>query len=219
MVPESEAHTAQLEQLTADVASLVQHLRGAHPPADTLVEVQQHVQAALQLLAPLQTQGEGWSTISIADQRPALNWSDEDLTACMPYSPVSGKRNPIAPSVRLRRVGDEVQGEARFNETYAGPPDSVHGGFIAVVFDELLSMATVISGEAGFTGTLTVRYHQKTPLGKPIELWSKMEDVQGRKLITRGEMRFQGAVTASAEAIFVCTAELENSAVRLPTND
>ena len=65
----------------------------------------------------------------------------------MPYSPVSGQRNPIAPAIRMWRDGDEVRGEALFSPTYAGPPNSVHGGIIAAVFDELLSMANVVSGK------------------------------------------------------------------------
>ena len=110
------------------------------------------------------------------------------------------------------RDGEQVRGEAVFSPTYAGPPDSVHGGIIAAVFDEILSMANVISGNAGFTGTLTVRYHRKTPLDTPIELWGINERQDGRKQFSRGEMRANGEVTASAEGLFICAAELPRRA-------
>jgi len=101
----------------------------------------------------------------------------------------------------------EVFGEAFFSPTYAGPPDSVHGGIIAAVFDEVLSMANVVTGRAGFTGTLTIKYHRKTPLNTPIELWGINERQDGRKQVSRGEMRVNGEVTASAEGLFICMAE------------
>ena len=81
--------------------------------------------------------------------------------------------------------------------------NSVHGGIIAAVFDELLAMANVVSGFAGFTGTLTIRYHRHTPLDRPIELWAVNERRSGRKQFSRGEMRVDGKVTASAEGLFI----------------
>jgi acyl-coenzyme A thioesterase PaaI-like protein len=169
-----------------------------------------HLHQALALLAPHLRQGDGWSTISIASDTPGIAWSDDDLTACMPYSPVSGKRNPVAPPIRLWRDGNEVRGEAVFSPTYAGPPDSVHGGIIAAVFDEVLSMANVITGRAGFTGTLSIRYQRKTPLDTPIELWGANITNEGRKQISRAEFRVNGEVTASAEGLFICSPELED---------
>ena len=121
----------------------------------------------------------------------------------MPYSPISGKRNPVSPPLRMWRDGDQVRGEAVFPPTFAGPPNSVHGGIIAAVFDELLSMANVISGKAGFTGTLTIKYHRHTPLKQPIELWAMNERNSGRKQFSRGELRVNGEVTASAQGLFI----------------
>ncbi|MEZ5567932.1 MAG: hypothetical protein R3E54_06285 [Halioglobus sp.] len=61
----------------------------------------------------------------------------------------------------------------------------MHGGIIAAVFDEL-AMANVVSGHAGFTGTLTIRYHRQTPLNTPIELFSETLRQDGRKQLARG---------------------------------
>ena len=104
------------------------------------------------------------------------------------------------------RDGDEVRGEANFSTTYAGPPDSVHGGIISAVFDELLSMANVVIGTAGYTGSLTVKYHRKTPLNTPVELWAVNQKRDGRKLLCLAEMRVDGKVTASAEGLFIAAA-------------
>ena len=193
------------EAINKDVGQLIEHLRCSNAPDDVLAEATGHIQEALQALAPWLQTGEGWSTISVGSDIPGFPWQDDDLTACMPYSPVSGKRNPIAPPIRMWKSGaGEVGGECVFSPTYAGPPDSVHGGIIAAVFDEILAMANVISGAAGFTGTLTIRYRRKTPLNTPIELWGKNIKQDGRKQVCRGEMRVDGEVTAVAEGLFIC---------------
>lgn len=213
----SEESTAQdndslSEALNRDVSQLIRHLRCSDAPDDVLAEATEHIQLAMSALEPWLKEGEGWSTISIGSDIPGFPWQDDDLTAVMPYSPISGKRNPIAPPIRLWKAGEgEVNGEVIFSPTYAGPPDSVHGGIIAAVFDEILAMSNVISGTAGFTGTLTIKYRRKTPLNTPITLWGKNIRQDGRKQLCRGEMRVNGEVTASAEGLFICPAELNDS--------
>ncbi len=193
------------EAINQDVSQLIYHLRCSNAPDEVLSEATLHIHQAMNVLRPWIQQGEGWSTISVASDTPSLDWREDDLTAVMPYSPISGKRNPIAPPIRLWKAGDnEVRGEAIFSATYAGPPNAVHGGIIAAVFDEILAMANVISGKPGFTGTLTIKYHNKTPLNTPIELWGINVRRDGRKLVSRGEMRVNGKVTAAAEGLFIC---------------
>ena len=201
---DKHAGTSELvEAVNAEAGELINLLRCSEAPDNVLAEATEHIRAAMESLAPYLKQGEGWSTISIASDTPGVGWMEDDLTRCMPYSPVSGRRNPVAPPIRMWRDGDEVRGEAVFSPTYAGPPNSVHGGIIAAVFDELLSMANVISGSAGFTGTLTIKYLRHTPLDRPIELWAVNERSSGRKQFSRGEMRVDGQVTASAEGLFI----------------
>ncbi len=192
-----------IEAINAEAGELIRLLRCSHAPDEVLAEATEHIRAAMGALAPHLRQGEGWSTVSLASDTPGLGWRDDDLTACMPYSPISGRRNPVSSSLRMWRDGDAVRGEATFPPTFAGPPNSVHGGIIAAVFDELLSMANVISGNAGFTGTLSIKYHRHTPLDKPIELWAVNERNSGRKQFSRGELRYNGEVTASAEGLFI----------------
>jgi acyl-coenzyme A thioesterase PaaI-like protein len=204
-MPEADTESTDLLAIiNEDAARLIHHLRCSKAPEDALEQAAEHIRQAMEILAPHLQQGEGWSTFTIASDTPGFAWQEDDLTAVMPYSPVSGRHNPIAPPIRMWREGSEVRGEATFSATYAGPPDSVHGGIIAAVFDEILSMANVITGRAGFTGTLTIRYHRKTPLDTPIELWGINERQHGRKQFSRGEMRVNGEVTASAEGLFIC---------------
>jgi len=192
------------EAINRDVVQLIEHLRRSSAPDEVLAVATRHIQQALEELKPWLQEGEGWSTISIGSKPSGAPWREDDITAVMPYSPISGKRNAIAPPIKMWKLGpSEVGGEVLFSPTYAGPPDAVHGGIIAAVFDEVLAMANVISGNAGFTGTLTIKYHHKTPLNRPIELWGMNVRRSGRKLISRGEMRVDGVVTATAEGLFI----------------
>jgi acyl-coenzyme A thioesterase PaaI-like protein len=199
-----------LEAVNREAGELIHHLRCSTAPDEVLSEATAHIRQAMAALAPYLRQGEGWSTVSIASDTPGFAWNEDDLTAVMPYSPVSGRHNPISPPIRMWRDGEAVRGEAVFSPTYAGPPNSVHGGIIAAVFDELLSMANVIKGAAGFTGTLTVRYHRKTPLNTPVELWAENIRNDGRKQLSRAEMRVDGEVTASAEGLFIGAGKMPN---------
>jgi acyl-coenzyme A thioesterase PaaI-like protein len=197
------------ELVNQDVVRLIEHLRCSLAPQEVFGEATEHIQKAIELLQPWLKEGKGWSTLSLADEYADMSWDEEDIAAVMPYSPISGKHNPVAPSIHMRRDGDELRGEVTLSPTYAGPPDSVHGGIIAAVFDEILAMANVITGESGFTGTLTIKYHRRTPLNTPIELWAATVRRDGRKKIARGEMRVDGKVTASAEGLFILPAGKE----------
>ncbi len=199
-----------LEAVNQDVAGLINHLRCSSAPDEVLADATRHIRQAMELLTPWLQEGDGWSTVSIANVMSGIPWREDDITSVMPYSPVSGKRNAIALPIKLWKVADnEVRGEAVFSSTYAGPPNAVHGGIIAAVFDEILAMANVISGNAGFTGTLTIKYHDKTPLNTPVELRGINVRQDGRKQLSRGEMRVNGKVTATAEGLFICAANTD----------
>lgn len=190
-----------------ELRQLIHHMRCAKAPDDVLAQVSASIQSARDALAPHVITTPGWSTVALGGELTSAPWLDDDITAIMPYSPVTGRQNAVAPEIKMWRDGDEIHGEAFFTPTYAGPPDCVHGGIIAAVFDELLSMANVVTGDAGFTGTLSIRYHATTPINTPIELFAENVRREGRKLVCKGEMRVDGKVTASAEGLFIAAAE------------
>ena len=87
-----------------------------------------------------------------------------------PTSPVIGPLNPIAPPVELSVIDGKLHGTARFDDQYEGPPSCVHGGIIALVFDEMLGAAAILERTPGMTGTLTIRYSSPTPLRQELHL-------------------------------------------------
>jgi acyl-coenzyme A thioesterase PaaI-like protein len=98
---------------------------------------------------------------------------------------------------------DGIHMRGTFPAAYQGPPGYVHGGWVALAFDELLGMANIAAGHPGMTGRLTVRYLKPTPLHRPVELHGRTERVEGRRIVSTGEMIVDGVVTAEAEGLFV----------------
>jgi acyl-coenzyme A thioesterase PaaI-like protein len=120
-----------------------------------------------------------------------------------PTSPVIGFANPISPPVAVESAEGGLEGTAWFDYQYEGPPTCVHGGVIAMVFDEILGAANIAAGHPGMTGTLTIRYFKPTPLRTPLRLEARCEGQQGRKITTRGAIYHDDVLTAEAEGIFI----------------
>jgi hypothetical protein len=64
-----------------------------------------------------------------------------DDGALLERSGISGRSNPLAPPVQWVRDGDTYRGYAFYSPAYEGPSGSVHGGFVAAAFDDLLGAA------------------------------------------------------------------------------
>lgn len=127
-----------------------------------------------------------------------------DIRRMFPYSPATGVLNPIAPRVSLDVTDAEVRGTVTFPEIYNGPPFGfVHGGAIAMVYDELLAAASIASDAGGYTGRLTVHYRKTTPLLVPIDLHAWVDDLDGRKFTAHGEMRIDGELLSEGEGLFI----------------
>lgn len=120
-----------------------------------------------------------------------------------PTSPVIGLANPVAPPVELEVVDGSIAGTAFFDYPYEGPPLCVHGGVIALTFDEILGAAIIVAGHPGMTGTLTVRYRRPTPLRTPLTVAARYVEREGRKIRATAEIRHGPEVTAEAEGIFI----------------
>jgi acyl-coenzyme A thioesterase PaaI-like protein len=121
----------------------------------------------------------------------------------LPRSPLVGEVSPLAPPFEYEYREGRLAGWGVFHAAYEGPPGYVHGGWIALAFDEMLGMANIASGHPGMTGRLSVRYRRPTPLHRPVAFEAWTEEVDGRRIVTRGTLSLDGAVTAEAEGLFV----------------
>lgn len=110
----------------------------------------------------------------------------ENPTTLSERSPVSGRVNVAAPPMQIThhpRVEGKpgwTEGHVVFSELHEGPSGHVHGGVVAAMFDELLGVAQVHSGAAGYTVELDVRYHRITPLFVPIVYRAELLSREGK---------------------------------------
>ena len=127
-----------------------------------------------------------------------------DVGAFFDQSPLIGLANPLAPPLTIGRKDDtHAHATGVFGSAYEGPPGSVHGGFVAAAFDEVLGYVQSLSGQPGMTGTLTVKYRKPTPLHTPLLFEAELLRVEGRKIFTRAELFADGGLCAEAEGIFI----------------
>ena len=118
-------------------------------------------------------------------------------------SGITGRSNPIAPPLHLEFDGAETRGWAIYNAPYEGPPGCLHGGFVCAAFDDLLGVAQMTSGSAGFTGTFTVKMLRPTPLFRRIDYVGRVARVEGRKIYCTGQSFDTRVLLAEAEVVFI----------------
>jgi acyl-coenzyme A thioesterase PaaI-like protein len=120
-----------------------------------------------------------------------------------------GRSNPLAPPLVSHVVQrddgtDIVEGRVTVGRSYEGPPNGVHGGYVAGLFDDVLGAAqSLIDGPSGLTGTLHVRYRSVTPLDTELTFHAWIDHVRGRRITARATCHAGDVLTAEAEALFV----------------
>jgi acyl-coenzyme A thioesterase PaaI-like protein len=101
-----------------------------------------------------------------------------------------GPTNPIG--LRLTFDYDEETGE--YSTVFVPTPehqgwvDRVHGGLLALVFDEVLSRVALITiGKHWVTAELTTRLHRPAPIGKPLVFKAKIVSQRSKLVVTSAE--------------------------------
>ena len=126
-----------------------------------------------------------------------------DDSALLERSPFSGRSNPLAAPMHLHADGELTRGWAVWTEPYEGPPNTLHGGFVAAAFDDLMGFAQAASGTAGYTGTLMVRMHRPTPLLERIDYEAGVDRVEGRKIYVWGTAKLGDVLLAESQILFI----------------
>ena len=156
--------------------------------------------------------GAGDAVAALADrmeQSPSLRALGGAAMAGLPHaalverSPVSGRSNPIAPPLHLEMSEGVTRAWAVWTDAYEGPPGCLHGGFVAAAFDDLMGLAQMASGTAGYTGTLTVKMIKPTPLFQRIDYEAWLDHVDGRKIWCKATARHGGDLLGEAEIVFI----------------
>jgi acyl-coenzyme A thioesterase PaaI-like protein len=119
------------------------------------------------------------------------------------FSPLIGRSNPLAPPIFLREENGRVYAEAVFGTAYEGPPNCLHGGYVAAAFDEVLGFAQSLTGNPGMTGRLEISYRSPTPLHSLLAFEAWVEKVEGRKITARCTLKAGDRLCAEAVGLFI----------------
>ena len=121
----------------------------------------------------------------------------------MPYDYVMGRWNPLAPPLVITWQEPYAVGDVAFTRPYEGPPGCVHGAAIAAAFDQVLNVANLMTGAAGPTARLALRFRAPTPLHRAVRFEGWVARREDRKVHSRGRLLVDGAVTVEAEGLFI----------------
>jgi acyl-coenzyme A thioesterase PaaI-like protein len=205
VVDEPEAHA----DLADAARGLIAGIRRANAPENILKRAAALAAEAADLLIPYRENGMPMQGARSRDNTGPQGLAGTNPSEFFPFSPVVGPLNAISPLAHFEFDGERLHGTANLGATYNGPPGMVHGGIIALVFDELLGATNVCHGLGGFTGTLSVRYEKPTFIDTELVLEGWIDRVEGRKVFTHGTISIDGGVTARAEGIFIQTATMQ----------
>lgn len=137
------------------------------------------------------------------------SWGSLDHIAT---NPVTGNRNPVAPPLESVMFPDGlVRADLVLGTEYQGPPGCVHGGIVALLFDELLGLANAAAKSVAMTVDLRITYRSPTPLHTPLRFEARQERREGRKIWTTGTVSDGDTVCAIAEGMFVVPKEIADA--------
>ena len=134
------------------------------------------------------------------------------------HSLFRGPANPLAPPLVVDTEVDEdgryVVGSVRLDRSREGPPERLHGGYLAGLFDDVLSgVPSLVEMGPTVTARLAIRFREATPLDVDLRFEARVVRHSGRRLVARarclvaaaggGAVADGSTVTAEAEALFV----------------
>jgi acyl-coenzyme A thioesterase PaaI-like protein len=136
-------------------------------------------------------------------------WGEELPQGLIPRAygdrPVSGPASPWGLDLDVHRHGDEIDARLTLRAAHEGAPGRSHGGVVAALFDDVFGFVLGVIGQPAFTGGLSIRYAQATPLYRPLSCRARATGREGRKIHMAGELVDVEAdeVTARATALFI----------------
>jgi acyl-coenzyme A thioesterase PaaI-like protein len=194
-MPEITDRMIVLRRLAAEVRRAINEAVSTNAPDESVEEAIELVSQAVALLTP-QAHDRPYDTPSEASLAG-------DPMGFLEFSPVFGPSNPVSAPIVISFEGDNVVGTATFGRAFEGPPNCLHGGFIAACFDDVLGVAQSLTGQPGMTGRLTIAYRSPTPLYREVRFVGWVDRVEGRKIFTKGAAYDGDRVCAEAEGLFI----------------
>lgn len=125
-----------------------------------------------------------------------------------PFGLGGGRLSPASVDTEFVRDSDtSVTATMRVDGMFQGPPNRVHGGMVALLFDELMGAVNRATGRRAFTVRLTVNLRAAAPIDEPLTMRAWLDHVDGRKITIRAEGHSAAGLFADADGLFISFAE------------
>ncbi|WP_020495399.1 PaaI family thioesterase [Sciscionella marina] len=139
------------------------------------------------------------------NERLAATQVDEWHTPAGTRIDLPARGNITLPPYEVEEAGpDGVSAVVTFRPYHLGGNNAAHGGQVAVAFDDLAGMASVMGhGRVSRTAYLTVDYRSITPLDTPLRCRTWVDRIEGRKVFIRGSLHDGQRLCAELDALFI----------------
>ena len=116
-----------------------------------------------------------------------------------------GVDNPIGLKIRFDVEGDTCTAEFTPNENHVGFSDTVHGGIIYTILDDVTANILYQQGRKAHTAKCEIRYRQPVRVGQQLKLKGWIENERRRLVVLKGEVRraSDDTVVADCESSFM----------------
>lgn len=116
-----------------------------------------------------------------------------------------GRGQVMTPAFEMRhRSLDSVEGTVTFGRYFLGGNGAVHGGAVALLFDEILGRLSDTAGRPpARTAYLHTTYLAITPVERRLTARAWFVSEEGRKRVLRGELWDGDTLCAEAEGLFI----------------
>jgi len=126
-----------------------------------------------------------------------------DPNAIMPFNPATGAFNPVAPNLEMKVEGERLVTEIVFPSRYESAPDSVQGGMVSCLYDQLLAFAVMIHGKTGPSASLEVTFLKRTPIEEPLRFETWVEEIENDRYRARGICRQGDTQISEAQGVII----------------
>jgi acyl-coenzyme A thioesterase PaaI-like protein len=193
--------------LVAAAHELANAVRTSDPDVETAARAQRLIEEATKLLDPVR-HGGPYACEQLRPPAEGFHFDREDPCGSVAYAPLTGPLNPAGSAAQLQIVDGGITGTVAFSPLHAGPMGLVHGGALAGVFDEIMALATLAHGIAGFTRRMTVEYRSAAKLDTLLVVQAKVTAADGRDIVVDATISDAGQTVATATASFRKIADL-----------
>jgi len=195
--PEQEAQCARIVDGLRTINTRIVRLGG---PLESLKSAADRVEALLQSLGEV-TESRALVTYKFPFDLDAPN----DI---LRFNPATGRYNPVAPKLEMNVEGEKLVIRCEFPNCYESAPETVQGGVVGAVYDQLLAYVIMVRGFTGPTLWIKVSYLKPTPINVPLRFEAVVDKIDGKKFSVSGACFRGDEKVTEAEGMILGSYEL-----------